>query len=147
MVNAGIGLSSILSRYTPGAPTMWTTFVDSSPTSPSASALNLLDYDDLLLFWRAVAESSVGRQAAREFEHILVDEYQDTNPLQAEILLALRRDTRNLMVVGDDAQAIYSFRSASVRNILDFPEHFPGARRITLEQNTVTWNIGTRRTR
>src|SRR6185503_12051667 len=64
-----------------------------------------------------------------------VDEYQDTNPLQADILLALRRENRNVMVVGDDAQAIYAFRGASVRNILDFPVHFPGARRITLEQN------------
>ena len=113
MVNAGTGLSTILESAYP-----WCTddvddirrlFADFTQRK---RALNLLDYDDLLLFWRAVAESSVGRQAAREFEHILVDEYQDTNPLQAEILLALRRDTRNLMVVGDDAQAIYSFRSA-----------------------------------
>jgi DNA helicase-2/ATP-dependent DNA helicase PcrA len=136
MVNAGIGLSAILEASYP-----WCTEdVDTirrlfAEFTQRKRALNLLDYDDLLLFWRVVAESPAGQLAAREFEHILVDEYQDTNPLQAQILLALRREQRNLMVVGDDAQAIYSFRSASVRNILDFPEHFPGARLITLDQN------------
>jgi DNA helicase-2/ATP-dependent DNA helicase PcrA len=69
------------------------------------------------------------------FEHVLVDEYQDTNPLQAQILQSLRGENTNLMVVGDDAQAIYAFRAASVRNILDFPVQFPSTRRITLEQN------------
>ena len=71
------------------------------------------------------------------FEHVLVDEYQDTNPLQAQILQSLRPEdvNQNVMVVGDDAQAIYAFRAASVRNILDFPRQFPSARRITLEQN------------
>ncbi len=98
-------------------------------------AEHLLDYDDLLLFWRALAETPIGQEAARKVEHVLVDEYQDTNPLQADILRALRRDKRNLMVVGDDAQAIYSFRAASVRNILDFPDQFSGSRRITLDQN------------
>jgi len=98
-------------------------------------AQNVLDYDDLLLFWRVLAESDAGREAARLFEHVLVDEYQDTNPLQAHILLGLRRDIKNVMVVGDDAQAIYAFRSASVRNILDFPQQFDGTVRITLEQN------------
>src|SRR6202008_3874231 len=60
----------------------------------------------------------------RGFDHVLVDEYQDTNRLQAEILLALRPDGSGLTVVGDDAQSIYSFRAATVRNILDFPHHF-----------------------
>ena len=70
------------------------------------------------------------------FDHILVDEYQDTNRLQASILLALKPDGRGLTVVGDDAQSIYSFRAATVRNILDFPGHFtPPARIVTLEQN------------
>ena len=79
----------------------------------------------------------VALDVARLFEHVLVDEYQDTNPLQAQILQSLRPEgvNRNVMVVGDDAQAIYAFRGASVRNILYFPLHFPGARRITLEQN------------
>jgi DNA helicase II / ATP-dependent DNA helicase PcrA len=96
---------------------------------------NVLDYDDLLLYWRAMGNTSAAQEAAKQFEHVLVDEYQDTNPLQAEILQWLRATNRNLMVVGDDAQAIYAFRAASVRNILDFPSQFPGARRITLEQN------------
>ena len=97
----------------------------------------MLDYDDLLLYWRALGETPAAQDVAGMFEHVLVDEYQDTNPLQAHILQWLRpRDgNRNLMVVGDDAQAIYAFRAASVRNILDFPTHFPGARRVTLEQN------------
>jgi ATP-dependent DNA helicase UvrD/PcrA len=136
MVNAGLGLSSILETTYPwcvdDVDTIRRLFVDYTERK---RAQNLLDFDDLLLFWRALAETPPGQQAARQFDHVLVDEYQDTNPLQAQILFALRREQRNLMVVGDDAQAIYSFRSASVRNILDFPEQFPGARRITLDQN------------
>ncbi len=96
---------------------------------------NVLDYDDLLLYWRVLGQSSAGPLMAQQFDHVLVDEYQDTNPLQAQILQSLREVNRNLMVVGDDAQAIYAFRAATVRNILDFPIQFPGARRITLEQN------------
>lgn len=97
---------------------------------------NVFDYDDLLLYWRALCNSSeVGDAAADRFEHILVDEYQDTNAIQAEILVGMRRNCANIMVVGDDAQSIYSFRAATVRNILDFPKQFPGARTVTLEQN------------
>ncbi|MGL1418929.1 UvrD-helicase domain-containing protein, partial [Vibrio parahaemolyticus] len=70
------------------------------------------------------------------FSHVLVDEYQDTNRLQARILLGLRPDGRGVTVVGDDAQSIYAFRAATVRNILDFPGHFdPPARVVTLERN------------
>jgi DNA helicase-2/ATP-dependent DNA helicase PcrA len=96
-----------------------------------------LDYDDLLLYWRhALAEPSVARDMAARFDHVLVDEYQDTNRLQAAILLALKPDGRGLTVVGDDAQAIYSFRAAEVRNILDFPQAFtPPARVVTLVRN------------
>src|SRR5947208_7153394 len=72
----------------------------------------------------------------RRFDHVLVDEYQDTNALQAGILLGLKPDGRGLTVVGDDAQSIYSFRAATVRNILDFPHQFePPAHVVTLEQN------------
>ncbi len=96
----------------------------------------LLDYDDLLLFWSALCTTpAVGKTIASRFEHILVDEYQDTNPVQAEILRSMRKHCRNICVVGDDAQSIYSFRAATVRNILDFPQHFPGTRVVTLEQN------------
>jgi DNA helicase II / ATP-dependent DNA helicase PcrA len=98
---------------------------------------NVLDYDDLLLYWRhAMAEPSVATEICRRFDHVLVDEYQDTNRLQAEILLALRPDGSGLTVVGDDAQSIYSFRAASVRNILDFPQSVsPPAAVIALERN------------
>ncbi|HEU4754761.1 MAG TPA: ATP-dependent helicase, partial [Armatimonadota bacterium] len=97
---------------------------------------NVLDYDDLLLYWNALcAVPGVGETLAGRFDHILVDEYQDTNTIQAEILQGMRRTRKDLTVVGDDAQSIYSFRSASVRNILDFPAQFPGAEVITLEQN------------
>jgi DNA helicase-2/ATP-dependent DNA helicase PcrA len=98
---------------------------------------NVLDYDDLLLYWRhAMTEPAVAREIRGCFDHVLVDEYQDTNRIQAEILLALRPDGSGLTVVGDDAQSIYSFRAATVRNILDFPRQFsPPAAVITLECN------------
>ncbi len=97
---------------------------------------NVLDYDDLLLFWYyLLADEEVAKRIEARFDHILVDEYQDTNRLQAGILQRMRRTNKNIMVVGDDAQSIYSFRAADIHNILDFPKQFPGAERITLEQN------------
>ncbi len=98
---------------------------------------NVLDYDDLLLYLaHMLAEREFASEIGARFDHIMVDEYQDTNRLQASILLALKPDGRGLTVVGDDAQSIYSFRAATVRNILDFPGHFtPQARVVTLEQN------------
>jgi ATP-dependent DNA helicase UvrD/PcrA len=98
---------------------------------------NVLDYDDLLLYWaQAMALPALAAEVAGRFDHVLVDEYQDTNRLQASILLALKPDGRGLTVVGDDAQSIYSFRAATVRNILDFPRAFsPPARVVTLERN------------
>ncbi|CAB3753307.1 ATP-dependent helicase [Paraburkholderia humisilvae] len=98
---------------------------------------SVLDYDDLLLYWsHMAAEPSIAADLSGRFDHVLVDEYQDTNRLQASILLALKPDGRGLTVVGDDAQSIYSFRGATVRNILDFPTHFdPPATQVTLERN------------
>lgn len=98
---------------------------------------HVVDYDDLLLYWRAMLrEPAVATLVRDRFDHVLVDEYQDTNVLQAEILLALKPNGEGLTVVGDDAQSIYSFRSATVRNILDFPRLFdPPAFVVTLEQN------------
>jgi ATP-dependent DNA helicase UvrD/PcrA len=98
---------------------------------------NVLDYDDLLLYWsHMMAEPRLAARVGARFDHVLVDEYQDTNALQAAILLRLKPDGAGLTVVGDDAQSIYSFRAAVVRNILDFPGHFsPPAAVITLEQN------------
>jgi DNA helicase-2/ATP-dependent DNA helicase PcrA len=99
-------------------------------------AAGAMDYDDLLLYWHALlADPKAGDAVRGQFDCVLVDEYQDTNALQAEILYLLCPDGRGLTVVGDDAQSIYSFRAATVRNILDFPEHYPGTTVITLEQN------------
>jgi DNA helicase-2/ATP-dependent DNA helicase PcrA len=100
-------------------------------------AQNVLDYDDLLLYWATMlAEPRLAQEVGARFDHILVDEYQDTNRLQASILLAMKPDGTGVTVVGDDAQSIYSFRAATIRNILDFPSHFsPAARVVTLERN------------
>ena len=97
----------------------------------------LLDYDDLLLYWHLLTqEPAVAQHLGERFEHVLVDEYQDTNTLQAEILLAMKPSGAGLCVVGDDAQAIYSFRAAAVENILEFPSRFaPVAQTITLDRN------------
>ena len=98
---------------------------------------NVLDYDDLLLYWSAMAaDAELAADLAGRFDHVLVDEYQDTNRLQAAILFGLKPDGRGLTVVGDDAQSIYAFRAAEVRNILDFPKRFsPPAEVVTLERN------------
>src|SRR5580658_622430 len=85
----------------------------------------ILDYDDLLLYWHAMmGEPKLAQHVSGHFDHVLVDEYQDTNRLQGEILQAMKPDGSGVTVVGDDAQAIYSFRAASVDNILGFPERF-----------------------
>jgi DNA helicase-2/ATP-dependent DNA helicase PcrA len=98
---------------------------------------NVLDYDDLLLYWaQMAAEPSLAAELGGRFDHVLVDEYQDTNRLQSSILLALKPSGQGLTVVGDDAQSIYSFRAATVRNILDFPGQFsPPAEIVTLDRN------------
>jgi DNA helicase-2/ATP-dependent DNA helicase PcrA len=97
----------------------------------------LLDYDDLLLYWHLMmGEPRLAREVGTHFDHVLVDEYQDTNRLQADILHALKPDGSGLTVVGDDAQSIYSFRAAAVENILGFPQRFtPPAEIVTLAQN------------
>jgi DNA helicase-2/ATP-dependent DNA helicase PcrA len=99
-------------------------------------ALGVLDLDDLLVFWRALAaDELVGAQMGGRFEHVLVDEYQDVNGLQVDIVTGLRAQRAGLTVVGDDFQAIYGFRAASARHILDFPKTFPDAHVVTLERN------------
>ncbi len=139
VVNAGTKLDEVLERHYPwcveeadGIRAIFRAYVERKREQQT------LDYDDLLLFWKALACSPrTGPQVAAMFDHILVDEYQDTNALQADILEAMRPEgtPRNLTVVGDDAQAIYGFRAATVRNILAFPERFPGARVVKLERN------------
>jgi DNA helicase-2/ATP-dependent DNA helicase PcrA len=100
-------------------------------------ASQALDYDDLLLYWHAmVSEPSLAEEMSAQFDHILVDEYQDTNVVQAEILKALRPSGSGVTVVGDDAQSIYSFRAATVENILGFPARYtPAASVVTLAHN------------
>ena len=95
-----------------------------------------LDYDDLLLYWHAMlGDPAFAAEIGGLFDHILVDEYQDTNVLQAEILLRLRPDGKGVTVAGDDAQAIYSFRAATVENILGFPRQFDHPAIVKLEEN------------
>lgn len=98
---------------------------------------NLVDYDDLLLFWALMLEHSeqIAEEITGAYDHVLVDEYQDTNVLQSRILRGMCRSHKNITVVGDDAQSIYSFRGASFRNMLDFPKQFPETRVVALEQN------------
>ena len=136
-VNAQTGLSDVLRNHYP-----WC----QEETGDIARAFaaytkrkqdhHVLDYDDLLLYWRVLAcASPAANQVADRFEHILVDEYQDTNSIQAAVLQGMRRTCKNVMAVGDDAQSIYSFRAATIRNILDFPQQFDNTRVITLETN------------
>jgi DNA helicase-2/ATP-dependent DNA helicase PcrA len=98
---------------------------------------NVLDYDDLLLYWHMMMQSApLAQSLAKNFDHVLVDEYQDTSTLQGEIVLALKPDGAGVTVVGDDAQAIYSFRAAAVDNILGFPDRYrPKADVVVLSQN------------
>ena len=97
----------------------------------------LMDYDDLLIKLHDLLEhhADLQHQIAGQFSHLLVDEYQDTNLLQARIVYLLAREHQSIMVVGDDSQSIYSFRGANFRNIMDFPELFPQTRILTLEEN------------
>jgi DNA helicase-2/ATP-dependent DNA helicase PcrA len=137
-VNAEAPLDEVLGRFFPWCAeweaelrTLFGAYVEAKQKQ------SVLDYDDLLLYWaQMMVEGAIAQDVAARFDHVLVDEYQDTNRLQASILLALKPDGRGLTVVGDDAQSIYSFRAATVRNILDFPGHFsPQADIVTLERN------------
>ena len=98
---------------------------------------NLVDYDDLLVHLRDLLRDheDVAQQLSRTYRYVMVDEYQDTNPLQADIVRGLAVAHDNVMAVGDDSQSIYSFRGATFRNIMDFPKLFPGTRMVKLEEN------------
>ncbi len=99
-------------------------------------SLGLVDFDDLLLYWRAVAsDPHLGRKLAAEIDHICVDEYQDVNALQVDVLRSLRQADQRLTVVGDDSQAVYAFRGASPRHLLDIDAIFPSIATIVLERN------------
>jgi DNA helicase-2/ATP-dependent DNA helicase PcrA len=137
-VNSGQTLDAVLKRHFPWC----VSFEDDlrrlfEAYVAAKQAQQVLDYDDLLLYWAELMKlpehaSEIGAM----FDHVLVDEYQDTNAIQASILLALKPDGKGLTVVGDDAQSIYGFRAAEVRNILDFPKQFaPPAAVVTLDRN------------
>lgn len=98
---------------------------------------SVLDYDDLLLYIKLLLENNDGlrKRLSNEYKYIMVDEYQDTNTLQADVIKLLASEHNNIMAVGDDAQSIYSFRGANFRNILDFPKLFENTKIIKLEQN------------
>lgn len=98
---------------------------------------NLMDYDDLLLHMRRLLRDhdEIRITLSNRYKYVMVDEYQDTNRMQAEIVKLLGAKHQNVMVVGDDSQSIYSFRGATIRNILDFPEEFPDCKIIKLEEN------------
>ncbi|MFC1514842.1 ATP-dependent helicase [Candidatus Omnitrophota bacterium] len=99
-------------------------------------ASNLMDFEDLLVFWlKLLEDDELCRKYSRMFEYILVDEYQDTNRLQFEILKKISGFHKNILVVGDDAQSIYSFRVAEIKNILGFPDNFENTKIFKLEIN------------
>ena len=97
----------------------------------------IMDYDDLLIYLEKLLSGNeeIRKKLSSYYRYIMVDEFQDTNKLQAKIVYQLACEHRNLMVVGDDSQSIYSFRGANFKNIMDFPKAFPDARIIKLEQN------------
>ena len=98
---------------------------------------NLMDYDDLLIIFHRLLKEfpDIRQHISSAFEYIMVDEYQDTNQIQADIIYLLAGDSNNVMVVGDDSQSIYAFRGAEIKNILSFPDHFPGTTVVRLEEN------------
>jgi DNA helicase II / ATP-dependent DNA helicase PcrA len=137
-VNSGKALDRVLKQHFPWVASfeedlrrLFEAYVEAK------QAQQVLDYDDLLLYWAELMKvPELADEIGTMFDHVLVDEYQDTNAIQASILLALKPDGKGLTVVGDDAQSIYGFRAAEVRNILDFPNQFsPPATIVTLDRN------------
>lgn len=137
-VNSQTPLSEILRQHYPWV-AMWEEQLKElfAAYVEAKQSQNVLDYDDLLLYWaQMVGDPDLADDIGKRFDHVMVDEYQDTNRLQASVLMAMMPGGRGLTVVGDDAQSIYSFRAATVRNILDFPTSFtPAADIITLDRN------------
>ncbi|VFR80439.1 ATP-dependent DNA helicase UvrD/PcrA, proteobacterial paralog [plant metagenome] len=138
VVNSGAPLAEVLAQAYPWC-AQWEKELNGLFTAyvQAKQDQQALDYDDLLLYWaEMLGDPGLAAELGGRFDHVLVDEYQDTNALQAGILLAMKPDGKGLTVVGDDAQAIYSFRAATVRNILDFPQRFATpARVVTLSRN------------
>lgn len=136
-VNTGMQLADVMRENTPWCAesldevaSLFTTFV------ARKRSLGLLDFDDLLLYWRVAAQDdALGEVIGAAYDHILVDEFQDVNLLQLDVLVGLRRLDRRLTIVGDDAQAIYGFRGATARFLLDAERYFDGLTTITLDVN------------
>jgi DNA helicase-2/ATP-dependent DNA helicase PcrA len=136
-VNTGASLADVMAATTPWCAdrvdevaTVFTAYMAKKRT------LGLLDFDDLLLYWRAaVQDDRLGRQLGATYDHILVDEFQDVNQLQLDVLTGLRRNDPRVTLVGDDAQAIYGFRGASPRFLLDADLYFDGLTTIILDLN------------
>ncbi len=138
VVNAGAALTEVLNDRYPWCAAHSERLRDLFAAYVAAKqAQQILDFDDLLIYWAAMMRvPAFAAEVGALFDHVMVDEYQDTNTIQATIVRLLKPDGRGVTVVGDDAQAIYSFRAATVRNILDFPRQYaPPATVITLERN------------
>jgi hypothetical protein len=137
-LNSAQPLAEVLASHYPWC-AEWQADLDRlfSAYTQAKQAQRVLDYDDLLLYWHlALQEAPVARAMGARFDHVLVDEFQDTNRLQAGILHALKPDGRGVTVVGDDAQSIYAFRAAEVGNMLGFPQRFsPAAAVLSLQRN------------
>jgi len=136
-VNTGLPLATVMREHTPWCVDSYEEATDIFNAFVARKrALELLDFDDLLLFWRAaVQDDEVGRQLGAAYDHVLVDEFQDVNRLQLDVLSGLRRSDPRLTLVGDDAQAIYGFRGASARFLLDAHQYFDDLTTITLNVN------------
>jgi len=136
-VNTGVPLADVMREITPWCAesldevaSLFTAFV------ARKRSLGLLDFDDLLLYWRVAAQDeALGEELGAAYDHILVDEFQDVNLLQLDVLVGLRRMDPRLTIVGDDAQAIYGFRGATARFLLDAERFFDGLTTITLDIN------------
>ena len=136
-VNTGIPLGDVMRDVTPWCAesvdevgSIFSAFV------ASKQRLGLLDFDDLLLYWRAaVQDDDLGQELGAAYDHVLVDEFQDVNRLQLDVLIGLRRRNPRLTIVGDDAQAIYGFRGATARFLLDAEAYFEGLTTVTLDIN------------
>ncbi len=136
-VNTGMQLADVMRENTPWCAesvdevaSLFTAFV------ARKRSLGLLDFDDLLLYWRVAAQDeALGKELGAAYDHILVDEFQDVNLLQLDVLVGLRRLDTRLTIVGDDAQAIYGFRGATARYLLDADKYFDDLTTITLDVN------------
>jgi DNA helicase-2/ATP-dependent DNA helicase PcrA len=136
-VNTGMPLADVMRETTPWCAesieevgSIFAAFV------ARKQSLGLLDFDDLLLYWRAaVQDEALGRELGAAYDHILVDEFQDVNRLQLDVLVGLRQMNPRVTIVGDDAQAIYGFRGATARFLLDAEDHFHGLTTMTLDIN------------